>query len=91
MLYKNTKVKVRLPTGNNEFTDIIAAILQGNILSPFMFIICLDNDLQTLIDLIQENDFTQKKAKSSRYTTESMTDAGYADDSALLPNKIPIP
>ena len=49
-----------------------------------MFIICLDYLLQTSTDLIKENDFTLKKTRSKRYSTEIMTDTDYADDLTLL-------
>ena len=38
ILYRNTKVKVRSPDGDTEYFDIVA----GDILSPYLFIICLD-------------------------------------------------
>ena len=42
MLYKDTKAMVHLPNGNNDFFDIITEVLQGDILPPFLFMICLD-------------------------------------------------
>ena len=42
MLYKNTKVKVRSPDGDTDYFDIIASVLQGDILAPYLLIICLD-------------------------------------------------
>ena len=38
------------------------------------------------IDLIKENGFTLKETRSRRYPIETMTDAHYADDLALLAN-----
>ena len=35
---------------------------------------------------MQENGFTLKKARSRQYPTETITDADYADDIALLAN-----
>ena len=49
-----------------------------------MFIICLDHVLRTSIDQIKENGFTFKKARSRRYSADTMTNAGYVDDLALL-------
>ena len=40
-----------------DFLDIIAGILEGDTLAPYLFIICLDYILQTLIDLMKENGF----------------------------------
>ena len=57
ILYRNTKVKVRSPDGDTEYFDIIAGVLQGDTLAPYLFIICLDYVLRTLIDKIRENSF----------------------------------
>ena len=40
--YKNTKVKVRSPDGDTEYFDIITGVLPGDMLAPYLFIICLD-------------------------------------------------
>ena len=42
MLYKNMKVKVYSPDGDTAFFDIVASVLQGDTLAPYLFIICLD-------------------------------------------------
>ena len=57
ILYRNTKVKVRSPDGDTEYFDIVAGVLQGDTLAPYLFIICLDYGLRTSIDKIRENDF----------------------------------
>ena len=55
-----------------------------------MFTIYQDYVFQKSIDLIKENDFTKKKkkrkAKSRWHPSETITDADYADDLALLEN-----
>ena len=38
ILYKNTKVKVCSPDGDTEYFDIVAGILQGDTLAPYLFI-----------------------------------------------------
>ena len=85
MLYSNTKVKVRSLYGDTDFFDIVAGVLQGDT-APYLFIICLDYVLKTSIDLIKENGFTLKKARSKQYAAETNTGSGYADDIALLSN-----
>ena len=55
MLYKNTKVKVRSPDGDSDYFDIIASVLQGDTLAPYLFIICLDYMLKTSIDKMKAN------------------------------------
>ena len=86
VLYRNTKVKVRSPDGDTEYFDIVAGVLQGDTLAPYLFIICLDYVLRTSIDKIRENGFELTKRRSKRYPAKTITDADYADDLALLAN-----
>ena len=67
ILYRNTKVKVRSPDGDTEYFDIVAGVLQGDTLAPYLFIICLDYVLRTSIDKIKENGFEMTKKRSRRY------------------------
>ena len=83
ILYRNTKVKVCSPDGDTEYFDIVAGVLQGNTLAPYLFIICLDYVLRTSIDKIKENSFELTKKRSSRYPAKTITDA---DDIAILAN-----
>ena len=50
ILYRNTKVKVRSPDGDTEYFDIVAGVLKGDRLAPYLFIICLDYVLRTSIE-----------------------------------------
>ena len=86
ILYRNTKVKVRSPDGDREYFDIVAGVLQGDTLAPYLFIICLDYVLRTSIDKIRENGFELTKKRSRRYSAKTITDADYADDIPLLAN-----
>ena len=79
ILYRNTKVKVRSPD-----RDIVAGVLQGDTLAPYLFIICLDYVLRTSIDKIREHSFELTKKRSRRYSAKTITDADYADDTAIL-------
>ena len=67
ILYRNTKVKVRSLDEDIEYFDIVAGVLQGDTLAPYLFIICLDYILRTLINKIRENGFelTKKKAEGT--------------------------
>ena len=87
MLYKNTKVKVRSPDGHIDYFDIVAGVQQGDTLAPYLFIICLDYAVRTSIDLTKENGFKLAKERSRRYPAQTITDADYVDDIALLVNK----
>ena len=66
--------------------DIVAGVLQGDTLAPYLFIICLDYVLRTSIDKIRENGFELTKKRSIRYPAKTITDADYADDIAILAN-----
>ena len=88
ILYRNTKVKVRSPHGDTKYFDIVAEVLQGDTLAPYLFIICLDFVLRTTIDKIRENGFELTKKRNRRYPAKTITDADYTDDIALLDNHI---
>ena len=81
IFYRNTKVKVRSPDGDTDYFDIVAGVLQEDTLSPYLFIICLDYVLRTLINNIRENGFELTKKRSRRYPAKTIT-----DDIALLAN-----
>ena len=86
ILYRNTKVKVRSPDGDTEYFDIVAGVLQGDTLAPYLFIICLNYVFRTSIDKIRENGFELTKKNSRKYPAKTITDADYADDIAILAN-----
>ena len=86
ILYRNTKVKVRSPDGDTGYFNIVAGVLQGDTLAPYLFIICLDYVLRTSIDKIKENGFELTKKRSRRYPATTITDPDYADDVAILAN-----
>ena len=86
ILYKNTKVKARSRDGNTEYFDIVAGVLQGDTLAPYLFIICLDYVLRTSIDKMKENSVELTKKRSRRYPAKTITDGEYADDIAILAN-----
>ena len=86
ILCRNAKVKVRSPDGDTDYFDIVAGVLQGDTLAPYLFIICLDYMLRTSIDKIKENGFKLTKKRSKRYPAKTITDADYANDIAILAN-----
>ena len=69
-----------------EYFDIVAGVLQGDTLAPYLFIICLDYVLRTSIDKIRENGFELTKKRSRRYPAKTITDADNAEDIAILAN-----
>ena len=86
MLYINTKVEVHFLDGNTNYFNIVAGVLQRDTLALYLFIIFQDYVLRRSIDLMKENGFKPAKERSRRYTAQTITDADYADDIALLAN-----
>ena len=86
ILYGNTKVKVRSLDGDTEYFDIVAGVLQGDTLAPYLFIIWIDYVLRTSIDKIKENGFELTKKRRRRYPAKTITDADSAGDIAILAN-----
>ena len=84
MLFKNAKVKVCSSDGDTDYFDIVAGVLQGDTLSPYLSIICLEYVFRTFIDKKKDNGFKLTKERSRRYPAQTITD--YADDIALLAN-----
>ena len=86
MFYRNTKLKIRSLDVDTHYIDIVAGVLQGDTLAPYLFIICLDYVLRTSTDKIKENCFKLTKERNRRYPAKTITKADNADDIALLPN-----
>ena len=87
VIYKNTQAFVRSPDGDTEFFDIIAGVLQGDALATYLFIIALDYVLRNL-DQNKNLGFTLRKQLSRRYPSKMLTDGDFANDLALLLDKI---
>ena len=80
--YWNTKVKVRSSNGDTDNFGIVAGVLQGDTLAPYLFIICLDSVLITSIDKMKDNVFKLTKERSRRYPAQTIKDADYANNYA---------
>ena len=86
MLYENTKVKFRSPDGDTNHFYIVGGVLQGDTLTQYLSIICLQNVLRISIDKMKDKHFKLTKERSRRYTAQTIMDVEYADDVALLAN-----
>ena len=86
MLYKKTKVNFRSTNGDTDYFNIVAGVLQEETLAPYLLIICQNNMLRASIDLMKENDFMLAKERSRGNPTQTISDADYTDDIALLAN-----
>ena len=86
MLYKNVKVKVRSRDGDTDYFNIVAGMLKGDALAPYLFITCLDYVLRMSINLVKDNGFKLAKERSRRYPAQRIMDMDYTNDIALLAN-----
>ena len=88
-MYAGTKAKVVTPDGNSEEFDILAGVMQGDTLAPFLFIIVLDYALRKAISgREQDLGFTLTPRRSRRHPTVVLTDLDYADDISLLSDSV---
>ena len=92
-MYANTIAKVISPDGDTDFFEILAGVLQGDTLAPFLFIIVIDYILRVTVEGHESLGFTLHEGRSSRLprrankstsATKHITDTGYADDLCLL-------
>lgn len=88
VLYTNTSSTILTPDGETEPIDILAGILQGDTLAPFLFIMVLDYVLRKSLDINNICGFQLHPRKSSRHPAVYLTDADFADDIALISNSI---
>ena len=65
---------------------VCVCVLQRDTLTPYLFIIFLEYMLRTSIDLMKENVYKLAKERSRKYPAQTITDADYAYDIALLAN-----
>ncbi|XP_068711831.1 uncharacterized protein [Montipora foliosa] len=86
IMYENTSAVVLTPEGETDQFVIATGVLQGDLLAPFLFIICLDFALRTAIS--DSDGLILKRRRSRRYPTETLADLDYSDDIALLENTI---
>ena len=86
VLYANTSSTVLTPDGETKPIDIMAGILQGDTLAPFLFILVLDYVLRHSSDL--NNTKGIQSRKSSRHPAIHLEDADFANDIALIGNTI---
>ena len=88
-MYQNTKAKVISPDGETELFEILAGVLQGDTLAPYLFVIVLDFALRMAIDGSEEElGFHLEKRQSRRVGPVVVTDFDFADDIALLSEEI---
>ena len=57
-------IPVGISDGDRDYFDIVAGVLQGDTLAPYLFIIGLDYVLRASIDLMKENGFKLAKEEA---------------------------
>ena len=88
-MYTNTRAKVITPDGETELFKILAGVLQGDTLAPYLFVVVLDYALRMAIDGREEDlGFQLEKRRSRRIGPDVITDLDFADDIALLSEEI---
>ena len=66
MLYKNIKVKVRSVDGDTGYFDMVAGVLEGDTLAPYLFIIGLEYVLRTSTYMMKDNVCNLAQERSRR-------------------------
>ena len=78
--------KVSYPDEDTDFLGIVAGLLQGDTLAPYLFIFCLGYVLRTSMDKIKENGFKVTKERSRGYPAQTIKGIDYAGGIAFLTN-----
>ena len=89
LLYTGTKAKVLSPGGETEYFLILAGVLQGDTLTPYIFTIMIDYAMRQAIgnDAL-ELGFKINRKRSRRHNPNVITDLDFADDIALMTEEL---
>ena len=91
IMYTDTQAKVLSPDGETDYFEILAGVLQGDTLAPYLFIIAIDYVMRNCI--VEELGFTlnqghaarrPRKANKMKESPKYFTDSDYTDDLCLL-------
>eukprot|EP00057_Strongylocentrotus_purpuratus_P015031 XP_011669505.1 PREDICTED: angiotensin-converting enzyme-like [Strongylocentrotus purpuratus] len=88
LLDKVTTAQVRSPNGETDYFTILAGVLQGNTLAPYLFIVALNYALRMATEWFEDLGFTLEERESSRYSAVMITDTDFADDIALISDNL---
>ena len=89
LMYEGTKAKVLSPDGETELFEILAGVLQGDTLAPYLFAIVIDYCmLQAVKGNEEQLGITIERRRSRRVGPKVITDVDFADDIALLSESI---
>ena len=71
-MYTDTTAKVIAVDGRTEIFKILAGVIQGDTLAPYLFIIVIDY-IMSLVTNNASHGFTMTPARSRRYPAENVT------------------
>ena len=84
MTNTNTTAQVLPPDGDTEFFEILAGVLQGNTLAPYLFIFAMYCTTRQAVGNENNLGFTLDRSRSRRHPAKVLCDTDVADDIALL-------
>ena len=84
LLYSNTQSCVQTPDGETTSFSILAGILQGDTLAPFLFVLVVDYIMRVSVDKISRCGFLLQHRLGPRKPAVYLTDTDFADDIALI-------
>ena len=89
ILYTGTKYKVLSPDRETEFFEILAGVLQGDTLAPYIFTIMIDYAMRQAIGIdALDLGFKLDRKRSRRHNPDVITDLNFADDIALVTEEL---
>ena len=89
IMYEDTTAKVVTPDGETGTFNILAGVLQGGTLSPYLFIIVIDYVMRTALKGREDKlGFQLRKRKSRRVSPISVIDMDFVDDIAIVRERI---
>ena len=85
IMYEDTSAKVIIPDGETETFSILAGVLQGDTLAPYIFVIVIDYIMRKALTRSEEKlGFQLRKRQGRRVPPIIVTDMDFADDIALV-------
>ena len=89
ILYTGTKAKVLSPDVETEFFEILAGVLQGDTLAPYIFTTMIDYATRQVIgnDALDLG-FKIDRKRNRRHNPDVITDLDFADDIALVTEEL---
>ena len=85
IMYEDTTAKVITPDGETETFNILAGVLQGDTLAPYLFVIVIDYVMRTALQGTEDKlGFQLRKRNSRSVPPITVTDMDFADDIALV-------